>query len=345
MKTLLTDFRAEFRDRILGLLWRQWTALGVTGQGAASWRRTPLDPEALLLATCTLARYDARLFNAMLDWVGANGRYLNIQRLQRMLSERLFAGDDVFAAVASTARATGHSLKWARSAQPASTQGRPPRSLFFLPDGSPLPVVRDPDPTFLTHGLLRDLYQPRGVAQPFRPEGAANLALRLRALLGVNARCEILVYLLLNPRGSPRAIARACCYYPATIIKALSEMGDSGYVVSRVEGRHRHYSLTSDAWHALLCGDGHPDWIAWPALLGAFEQTWNFLHAPERDGQSQLAQASALRRLLEPSIIEPIARSGLPVIFGSDRPHDGESLLPFFVDGMRRVLDTTENLG
>jgi len=344
MKTLLTDFKTEFRERMLSLLWSQWTALGVAGQGASPWRRTPLDPDALLLVSCTLARHDARLFDAMLDWVGVNGRYLNIQRLQRMLAEQLFVGDDVFAAVSSTARATGHSLKWARSAQPASTQRQPPRPLFFLSDGSALPVVRNPDPTFLAHGLLRDLYKPRGVAQPFRPEGAANLALRLRALLGVNARCEILVYLLLNSRGSPRAIARASCYYPATIIKALSEMGDSGYVISRVEGRYRHYSLASDAWSALLCGDGHSDWIAWPALLGAFEQTWAFLHAPERAGQSQLEQASALRRLLEPSILTRIAGSGLSIVFGNDFAHEGESLLPFFVDGMRRVLDATERL-
>lgn len=346
MQTLLTAFRVEFQERMLGLLWRQWTALGVTGQGPLPWRRTPLDPEALLLLSCTLARHDARLFDAMLDWMGVNGRYLNAQRLRRMLAEGRFAGDDVLAAVVATAGVTGHSVKWTRSSRPAAMPPQPPNALFVLPDGAPLPVMRDPDPMFLAHGLLRDPYEPRGVAQTFRPDSTANLLLRLRAFLGVNARCEILAYLLLNGRGSPRAIARACCYYPATVSKALAEMADSGYVVSRVEGRHRHYALASDAWHALLCVDGnHPTWVTWASLFSALGQAWTFLHAAERDGQSPLAQASALRRLLEPAILDGFARSGLPIVFGDDRAYEGEALLPFFVDGMSRTLDVVEGLG
>lgn len=345
METSLTAFKTEFRERMLGLLWRQWTALGVAGQGDSPWRRTPLDPEALLLFSCTLARHDARLFDAMLDWVGINGRYLNVQRLRRMLATHAFSGEDVFTAVVASAGGAGQSIKWVRSTKSSATSTRPERPLFFLPNGSPLPIVHDPDPTFRAHGLLRDQYAPRGVAQVFRPEGTACLILRLRALLGINARCEILAYLLLNGRGSPRAIARTCCYYPATVGKALSEMGDSGYVTSRVEGRHRHYALASDAWRVLLCGDERPVWISWPSLFCALEQAWNYLHTPDRDRQSPLVQASALRRILRDSVLDGIARSGLPVVLGDDRPQEGEALLPFFVDAMSRTLDAAERLG
>ncbi len=345
MEMLLNGFKSEFRERMLGLLWRQWTALGVAGQGGAPWRRTPIDPEALLLASCTLARHDARLFDAMLDWVGVNGRYLNVQRLRRMLKERRFAGDRVFAAVAATANISGQSAKWTLSARRVINPTCQEQPLFFLLDGSPLPVVREPDPMFFAHGFLRDCYESRGVAQPFRPDGTADLLLRLRALLGVNARCEILAYLLMNGRGSPRAIARDACYYPATVIKALSEMGDSGYVASRVEGRYRYYALASEAWPALLCGDERPAWVAWPSLLGALEQAWLFLQETEREGQSPLAQASALRRVRGPSILEGVTHSGLPVVFGDDRSQEGEALLPFFVNGMRRTLDALERLG
>jgi hypothetical protein len=123
-------------------------------------------------------------------------------------------------------------------------------------------------------------------------------------------------------------------------------MADSGYVVSRVEGRHRHYALASNAWHALLCVEGsQPAWVTWWSLFAAMEQSWTFLHAAERDGQSPLAQASALRRLLEPAILDGVARSGLPSVFGDARAHEGEALLPFFVDGMRRTLEAVEALG
>ena len=59
------EFNA-FRKKILALLWRQWSALGIAGQtekGAASL----VDPEALLLCSLSLARYDARLFDEIID--------------------------------------------------------------------------------------------------------------------------------------------------------------------------------------------------------------------------------------------------------------------------------------
>ena len=66
MKRLLTDFRAEFRSRILDLLWVQWATLGVTGQGRP-WEHSVLDPEALLLVSCTIARHEPRLFDEALS--------------------------------------------------------------------------------------------------------------------------------------------------------------------------------------------------------------------------------------------------------------------------------------
>jgi len=81
MESSLIDFRAEFQERLLGLLWRQWGALGILGHGK-DWVRTPLDPEALILVSCTVARRDPRLFDAMLDWLRVNGRYVNVHRLR-----------------------------------------------------------------------------------------------------------------------------------------------------------------------------------------------------------------------------------------------------------------------
>jgi DNA-binding transcriptional ArsR family regulator len=350
MKAPLISFRAAFREHLLDLLWRQWTALGVAGQ-SAPWKKTPLDPEALVAVSCTAARHDPRLFDAMLDWLGANGRYLNVGRIRRMLTEYHFAGGAVYAAVAATTSTAEQAVKWARSAEHVASDAtevaepRPEEPLFRLADGRPLPVVREPDPIFLAHGLLRDRYEPRGVAGQFRPEAAANLLLRLRALFGVSARCEILAYLLTNGRGSPRAVARACGYYPATVTKALTEMGDSGFVVSRVEGRHRHYTLVPEAWKGLLLGEARPAWIVWPALFAGLERTWLFLQRPELAGQSELAQASALRRELKSGIADNLARSGLPPILAGEESQAGEALIPFFVERMGGVLDAVEELG
>jgi len=62
MNLLLREFRESFLDKLLDLLWRQWTALGVSGhaEGDTPW---VIDPEALLLATCTFGRFEPRLLS------------------------------------------------------------------------------------------------------------------------------------------------------------------------------------------------------------------------------------------------------------------------------------------
>ena len=345
MTPSLREFRPFFRDRLLDLLWRQWTSLGVIGQ-VSPWRLTPVDPEALLLVSCTLARHDVRLFDAILDWLSVNGHYLNIQRVRRLLSAKTFRGESVFAAMASKASTSTHAVKWARSTHVPDRKNNPEgEPLLFMSDGKPLPILHAPDADFLSHGLVRERYENRGVAQSFGTHDCASLPLRLRALIGVSSRCEILTYLLLNGYGSPRAVARACGYYPATVIKALAEMEVSGFLVSRTEGRQRQYALISDAWRTLFLGDARPRWIAWPALFSALEQIWLFLDVPERDGQSPLAQASSLRRLLNASVHDNLASCGLGLSPFAIESHAGEALLPYFIERMTEGLDVMDKLG
>ena len=337
MKMSLNNFRAEFKDRLLDLLWRQWTALGVSGHGG-KWEGAVIDPEALLLFSCSVARHDARLFDAMLDWMRINGRYINVQRIKRMFAQEGFAGATVFQAVAAVTKTPAHAMKWGRSAQSAASGASKLEPLFYLKDGTPLPVLRKKDPLFAAAGLLRDRFEPRDVAQPFRPEPNANLILRLRGLLGVNARCEILAFLLLNSRGSPRAVARDCYYFPATVSKALSEMSASGYVISRMEGRHRYYQLVPDAWRELLVGGVRPPWVIWARLFSALEQIWLILWHADLASKSALAQASALRRILRHSVADRLDRTGLSFTFGDASAHTGETLIPYFVNRMTALL-------
>jgi hypothetical protein len=62
MNISLVDFKSLVLDRLLALLWRQWSALGVPGHDPVEERRV-IDPEPLLLLSLTVARYDARLFD------------------------------------------------------------------------------------------------------------------------------------------------------------------------------------------------------------------------------------------------------------------------------------------
>lgn len=340
MQTLLTSFRAEFFDRLLDLLWRQWTALGVLGRGQ-TWTGPPLDPDALLLLSCTIARYDARLFDAVLEWLRINGRFINVQRTKRMLKDEIFAGEPVLRAVAAVTTTSENEAKWVRLTGEGTNKRTEKEALFFLKNGASLPLVGEPEPIFAKYGFLRDRFEVRGVAEPFRPEPLSNLLLRLRALLGVNARCEIFQFLLLNERGSPRAMAKDCYYYPATISKALAEMSQSGFVVSRTEGRHRYYKLLPETWRDLFVGEeATTSWVVWARLFSALEQVWLFLDQHDLASQSTLAQASSLRRILKRSVVSQLDRSGAGFTFGDYSAHPGEALIPFFVAQMRTILDS-----
>jgi hypothetical protein len=335
MKTSLTDYRTDCRDQLLDVLWRQWSSLGVAGHGDR-WRGSPIDPEALLLLTCTAGRHDARLFDAMVEWVSVNGQYLNVQRLKRIIATEEFAGEQVLRAVAATASNSVSAAKWATT-KTVDRQGEPV-PLFFLKDGRPLPIVRKHDPIFEERGLLRDRYEARGVVQAFRPEPVANLVMRLRAFLGVNARCEIVTYLLLNDQGSPSSLARDAYYYPLTISKAMAEMRASGYLTSRLNGRRRDHRLVPGGWRDLLLGDERPRWIVWPRLFRALEAFWLFLQDDALLQKESLAQASSLRRLLLDSVVGKIDTCGLDFSFGDLSAHPGEEVVPFAVERTGQLL-------
>ncbi len=130
MGTLFLEFRAYILDRLLDLLWRQWTALGVPGQTTIEERRV-VDPESLLLFSLTVGRYDARLFDEILDWLVVNGAFLNVQRLRNLLKRFDFQSQAQLSAISELLmKKSNDPLKWKRLASPRSP--RNPEPLFFL---------------------------------------------------------------------------------------------------------------------------------------------------------------------------------------------------------------------
>jgi hypothetical protein len=279
----------------------------------------------------------------MVEWVGVNGQYLNVQRMKRIISTEAFAGEQVVRAVAATASDSVSAAKWATT-KTVDRQGEAV-PLFYLKDGRTIPTVKAHDPIFKEHGLLRDKYEARGVVQTFRPEPAANLVLRLRAFLGVNARCEIITYLLLNDQGSPSSLARDAYYFPLTISKAMAEMRDSGYLTSRINGRRRDHRLAPSAWRDLLLGDERPRWVVWPRLFRALEALWLFLWDGALVKKEPLAQASSLRRLLLDSVVDKTETCGLDFTFGDLSAHPGEEAIPLTIERTAHLLELTERSG
>jgi len=72
---------------------------------------------------------------------------------------------------------------------------------------------------------------------------------------------------------------------------------------------------------------------------------WAFIEAPERAGESSLAQASALRRILLDGVADGLSRGGPSAVLQGWERHAGESLLPYFVGELRALIDAVHRLG
>ena len=340
MKKWLADYRDEFLDRLLDIIWNQWTALGISSQEKFLCRGV-IDPEAILLFSSSMARYDARLFDAILEWLQINGRFINMARISQILKRERFVGKQVLQSMIASVSTSELDSKWRRITQRTDRKKSDPEMLFYHKNGQALPVINKPDSLFEKYGFIRDSFLKRGISQTFSPVKSSNLLLRLRAFLGVNARCEIILYLLLNHRGSPRSMARDCYYFPATISRALAEMEQSGLLVSRNEGRYRFYEFkTVDVWKSIFLENSvSPSWIVWPRLLSALEQVWLFLDSNSQTDKSALEQASSLRRALKTSIVAQLDTSGLPFAVGDDKLYLGEDIIKFFITRMQAIID------
>ncbi len=335
MGILLSAFKATVLDHLLGLVWRQWSALGVSGYSASE--NNVVDPEALLLLTLTVARYDARLFDEVLDWLEVNGDFLNVQRLQNLLKQLDFQAKAQLSAVAERlGRKSTTALKWKKL---GSTFALPqPEPLFFLKDGRPLPAPGEYDESFRKHGLLRSPIKLRGYAQTFPSGGMPSLLLRLRAFLGVNIRCEILCLLGAVDEIHPSMIAKQVGQAPRTIQNALAEMARSGVVQVRSTAREKIYSLFPGVLDKLLRpGNDRTPWRNSAALFRALEMLWLALTDPRQQNLDELMLASEWRRLSR-KMRPLLGDAGWGQALRDDGQFKGEEYAEVFVEDVMTLL-------
>lgn len=337
MDTSLKEFRNSVLERLLDMLWRQWTALGVAG--AVTPGSTPVvDPEPLLLLTLTVARYDARLFDEVLDWLTVNGDFINVQRLKNVAVQFDFGSIAQMAAVSEFLGPKARSvLKWKKVSSMAGPGRDEP--LFCLRDGAPVPLKGDLSPEFSAYGLLRNPIELRGYSRPFPLTGMPSLLLRLRALFGISARCEILCVLGANHEVHPSEAARQTAYFARTVQNAMQEMVRSGVVEVRTANRQKMYWLKPGFLDSLLRPDGKPTpWINWSALFRAQEILWLGVDRLAVAGLDPLTAASELRRLAM-KIRPLLGDAGLGMKLRNEAAYPGESYTAVFEEDIAALLD------
>lgn len=336
MNQSLTSFKDSYLELLLDFLWRQWSALGVAGYSESE-DRWVIDPEALLLFSCTMGRYEPRLFDEVMDWLDVNGRFINIQRLKTIIKKESLTGNKVLAAIAGIMSRRATMRKWKRLSLTEQDDGAL-EDLFYQKSGEPMPFFGTPDPDFERYGFRRGELRFRGYSKPVRTSRPTGLTYKLRALFGVNARCEILLYLLTHESGHPSRIARETYYYQKTIQDTLVNMSFSDLVHVRSQGREKHYWLNPGQWNLFLPATGRfPEWINWPPLFSALERIWIKLNQNNFLALDPLLQSSELRKLMQ-AVKPDIQRAGFARSLSDDSIYLGEEYTAAFISDIGNLL-------
>ena len=252
--------RDELVGELAGFVADQWAQLGVSFARPDRAEERAADPEALLLFTLHLGRHEPRLFDEVLDWLALNEPLVSVHRLRSL-------------SLPPTDRSlVDASLDWA-AVQRRRARHRPPDVV----DGETLEPLfawldtptRKPDPHFARHGWERPCLSRSGKSQRVPLYTPIAFAFRLRRLLGIGIRAEIVRVLLTirAPRVSSKVIADSAGFAQRNVRDGLTQLHDAGVLTVVEVADDRQYGIDPDHWAALL-GLDHPrdlplhyDWI------------------------------------------------------------------------------------
>lgn len=284
MPMSLKDFREALLDRLLTLLWRQWTALGILGVSETE-DKWIIDPEALLIFSLELARYEPRLFDEILAWLEVNGEWLDTARLRRLLSNQDARAIRVVGGALRYAAERGQGRKWKNLVE--YCHGRKPQMggllepLFKTPAGEfhPRAEGESIDPGFLAFDFNRPRIRLQKKAGEVPVNGGSNLRFLMRSLFGIGAKSEVLLYLLTHNEGRPREMADSVGLFWLSVHQALIDLAKSGLVLKKPYGKKVEYWLSKPKWWSFLATTDYqyasePEWLNWSAIFSAFSLIW-----------------------------------------------------------------------
>jgi len=234
----VTRFGSEVNTLALDLAQSLWSELGAGG-GVRRHDWQAVDLEPLILFTAWLAT-DRRLHSNAVEWSIANARFASTFRLRHFAERSSPAMRAAFGRFASTVKAH------ARVPWPGQ--------------GDPLALLQ--------HDRLEspDLRRP------------SLIQLRLRAVVGVSARAEILKKMLAAPdrMQSASALAEDAGYAKGSVAQALEMLTMAGIVLVQPAGNRLQYRLArpADLAQALKwLPSAYPDW--WP-VFRITEALWDY---------------------------------------------------------------------
>ena len=252
----MTRLRSEVDRLALELAWGQWRELGV-GYAPAKHRRHAIDLEPLIVFTSGLDS-DTRLRASSIDWCITNARFTSTLRLRHFAALATPRTQNAFGRFAATVNV--------HSSQPWPGHGDP----YVLQPGDHRQATPD----------LR------------RP---SLIQLRLRSVVGVSARAEILKGLLAADVPQPASVlAEASGHTVGRINQALDMLALSGILRVEPVAGGLAYHLADPRDLGGLLGWLPADYPDWQAIFRVFERIVGYAGAAAAPAPERLRSIDAL---------------------------------------------------
>jgi hypothetical protein len=315
-------FRNEFRKKLLAIHWRQWTSLGISSTHERE-SKSAIDLEALLLSTMHLGTEDKRLLTIALEWLLKNREWINLSRVKRI---------------------GGHYL----AVQKPLNRGLISHEAFSLLQrylkSSPEPEENDLHQAhaaekagaYTSADTLKEAFhialRGKAAVEP-NLQDPCLLQLYFRGIFGINARAELMLYLLLCKHGNSNSIAKEIGFDQKIVYRLLERWTMAGLVEKTQD---KNYQLSPGSGMTAIASDytlpRYTNWISGFATLNRIYAAMK----PEQLSDDKYALSSYFRDILPDA--RTLARS-VNLSLPDGRSHAGAAYFGAFSSEIIKVLE------
>lgn len=333
MNESLITFRSELTEKLLDFIWRQWSQLGAAGTSRNLPEEWVIDPEALLAFSSDIARHDARIFDEILDWMQKNGRWINTQRLSKIVSRDNIGDPAVIGAIAEWMKKSDKDIKWSGiAARKHPLAKSPPEPLFHSQINKEI-SESERDQHFIKFGLIRPKIELRDLSQPVNMRQAANAVFTFRALFGIGIRADVILYMMSLESGYARLIADDLGFNHMRVQEVLNDLTEAGILTVHESGRSKDFLIDRRRWWNVIMNDASaPLWRNWRAFYRGMSIFMRELWSIDAARADDYIAFSIIRKVMKETQNDFYA-FGAPVQVTSI-PEDGDW------DGLRHMLVT-----
>jgi hypothetical protein len=250
MELSLKEFKGKFYDDLIEIHWKHWTTLGVASHVQPE-KKWIIDLEPLILSTLAIGLNDKRLLSSSVEWLIKNGEWMNLSRLKRNIRvfteqipelKRSSVTPKIFELFVSVYEKTTHKK---------IVLGK------YDSYGSEENVIKEYETFF-------DTFKVRSVTTEPKLQHPSLIQLLLRNIFGVDARAEILIYLLTNASGNSNSISKEIFYSQKNVYSVLEKWSHAQMVTKISEQKIPRYSINRkrELLHAVGLNE-IPNYLNW----------------------------------------------------------------------------------